>query len=502
MNQKHILAWVRQPLFMLGVILKLSLLLVLQPYASSEWYVPFMQSTLAHPSWDPWSTFIAQGGSFEAFPYGLAMFLLLLPGAGLTALLHLPLSLGYGITLLGMDMLLLWGLVTLLRLDAKAALSLYWYSPIIWIATYWFGFNDVAPVALLVLSLASLQAQRAKLSGVLLAVAVSMKLSMAIAVPFFMIYLFHNKAMRRYLTAHIIAWVSATALLSVPFLYSPAAVKMIVFNPQLQKVYDFGFDAGSGALSILSFALILMLYFAWQIRRMSFELFYVLLGLSFFLVLLLTPAAPGWFVWVVPLLVYEQARHGKMSILLVSTFTLAYIGLSICLLPPPQLLGQPIFSGWFEHLHSVLGDSFLSLFQTVLTAFGAILAFRMVRDQVYRNDYFRLSRKPWVIGIAGDSASGKDTLVESLTDLFGQHSVVSVSGDDYHLWDRHKPMWQVMTHLNPKANDLERFTQDVVSLVGRRAISVRHYDHQVGKMSRPAYLKSNDFILLKVCRLN
>ena len=34
--------------------------------------------------------------------------------------------------------------------------------------------------------------------------------------------------------------------------------------------------------------------------------------------------------------------------------------------------------------------------------------------------------------------------------------VVNLSGDDYHLWDRQKPIWQVMTHLNP-TNDLRDF---------------------------------------------
>ena len=81
------------------------------------------------------------------------------------------------------------------------------------------------------------------------------------------------------------------------------------------------------------------------------------------------------------------------------------------------------------------------------------------------NLFFRLSRKPFVIGIAGDSGSGKDTLNDAITDLFGTNAVASLSGDDYHLWDRNKPSWQAMTHLNPMANDLERYANDLVSLI-------------------------------------
>jgi uridine kinase len=105
------------------------------------------------------------------------------------------------------------------------------------------------------------------------------------------------------------------------------------------------------------------------------------------------------------------------------------------------------------------------------------------------------AKVPFVIGIAGDSGSGKDTLAKSITGLFGQHSVVSLSGDDYYLWDRQKPMWQVMTHLNPMANDLEGFCYDLVSLVDGNSILARNYDHASGKMSREFRVRSNDFIV-------
>jgi len=100
-----------------------------------------------------------------------------------------------------------------------------------------------------------------------------------------------------------------------------------------------------------------------------------------------------------------------------------------------------------------------------------------------------------VIGIGGDSGAGKDTFAEALTGLFGVHSVVKLSGDDYHLWDRQKPIWQVMTHLNPMANDLEGYSRDLVSLTDGKRIQTRQYDHQTGRMSQPLQIESNDFII-------
>nr|WP_243435072.1 MULTISPECIES: hypothetical protein [unclassified Pseudomonas] len=130
-----------------------------------------------------------------------------------------------------------------------------------------------------------------------------------------------------------------------------------------------------------------------------------------------------------------------------------------------------------------------------MVATGIILTLRIWRESVSRNDYFRLSRKPFVIGVAGDSGAGKDTFSDAIKGLFGGHSVTTLSGDDYHLWDRQKPMWQVMTHLNPMANDLEGFANDLVSLTDSKPIHSRHYDHHTGRMSRPFVIKSNDFII-------
>ncbi|MFJ1231636.1 uridine kinase, partial [Yersinia proxima] len=146
----------------------------------------------------------------------------------------------------------------------------------------------------------------------------------------------------------------------------------------------------------------------------------------------------------------------------------------------------------FLHLFS---NKFSSLIFTIMVATGIILAVRIYRETVVRNDYFRLSRKPFVIGIAGDSGAGKDTFSDSIMGLFGRHSVTTLSGDDYHLWDRQKPMWQVMTHLNPMANDLEGFANDLVALSDGKNIQARHYDHTSGRMSKPFTIKSNDIVI-------
>ena len=56
------------PLFLFGVALRLALLLLLQPWAETQWYLPFLAHGFEAPSIDPWSRFLADGGDPAAFP--------------------------------------------------------------------------------------------------------------------------------------------------------------------------------------------------------------------------------------------------------------------------------------------------------------------------------------------------------------------------------------------------------------------------------------------------
>ena len=119
----------------------------------------------------------------------------------------------------------------------------------------------------------------------------------------------------------------------------------------------------------------------------------------------------------------------------------------------------------------------------------------MKRGSQKKND-FRFDHNPFAIGIAGDSAAGKDTLVKALQGLFGHMSVTTLSGDNYHLWDRKNPMWKVITHLNPMANDLEKLANDLMTLIDRKTIHIRPYNHEDGRKGPSLKIKSNDIIIV------
>lgn len=481
------------PLFLAGILLRIALIAIFVPAAATQWYVPFFEHALSHPSLDPWGSWLATGGTPAAFPYGIVMWLLFMPFMALGKLLGASLY-GYGAGLLAADLGLLLTLRRLLPGRDGLLLATYWLSPIVLFASYVLGFNDLVPVLLLALSLLFMQRLKPAAAGALCIAAISAKLSMVLALPFFAIYLLHNRPLRR-LLPEFLKGAGVTALLvGLPFLFSRAGVHMLFSNPEMGKVYAFALRISDTTLIyIVPLVYLLMVYAAWRVRRLNFGMFQAMLGMAFLLVVLLTPASPGWFIWIMPMLVTYQGTSGRIAIIVSGLFALLYLASGLLTLPIDSVFGR--LDPAILHLSDRLGGRAISLLHTAMTAIGIVLAVRIWRETISLNDFFRLSRTPFVIGVAGDSGAGKDTYVHALEGLFGDHSVTRLSGDDYHLWDRHKPMWQVMTHLNPMSNDLEGFANDLVALADGKAVQSRHYDHVTGKMSRPRVLKSNDFVI-------
>ena len=484
------------PLFLLGLAIRLALIVVTVPLAVRDWYVPFLDASITHVTFDPWSGWLHGGGTPAAFPYGYAMWLAFLPLTLVAKLFGMSVFYGYGLTLLAADFGLLLVLRELLPERDRLLLAVYWLSPIVLFASYGLGLNDVIPVFLLTLSLYFLKRLRLTLSGVLFIAAISAKLSMVLGLPFVLMYLFHNRALRQRAPGFLGGALLGVVVLAVPFGFSNAGMQMLFSNAEMGKVYRLVIDLGGHVLIYpVPLAYLVMLYLVWRVRRLNFDLVHVTLGMAFLMVILMTPASPGWFVWAMPLLVTYQAMSGRIAIALAGMFSGVYLLSSVIVMPLNVMSVGLMDAVAVSHLFGEVGTHLASLLHTAMVAIGAILAMRIWREAFSRNDYFRLSRKPFVIGVAGESAAGKDTCSDAIKGLFGDHSVATLAGDDYHLWDRQKPMWQVMTHLNPMANDLEAFTNDLVALTDGKSIIARHYDHQTGKMSKPVCIKSNDFII-------
>jgi uridine kinase len=466
------------------------------PSVVAIWFGPFLTETSSQLSFDPWSQWVGSGGNLDAFPYGYIMWLYLIAFTFLGGLFGADAGQSYLLAIFVADLALLLMLFRVLPSRPDFVLKLYWLSPIIIFMSYGLGLNDIVPAALLMASVMLLRSKKFILSALVLICAVSAKLSMVVALPFFLFYIYNNKSRRKYLADFCFSAIFCVSFLGLPFLLSDAALSMLFGNPEMVKIFNLALPVNSqSAVYLVPLIYLSLVYMGWRVRPLNFDLFATLIGVSFFVIVLFTPTSPGWFIWALPFLVIYQARGDKVAVLLVASFSLAYLVNAISLRTLDYssfvLNFVPGFTGSYNlSIHSHI---FSSIY-TVTLFFGGLIIIRMWREEITRNDYFRFSRKPMVIGIAGDSGSGKDTLASALERLVGSHSAVMLSGDDYHRWDRRGRMWQVMTHINPMANDLQSFSDDLFKLRDGRNINQRHYDHSTGKMTKPRVVKSNQFI--------
>lgn len=485
----------QSPIFFLGLAAKIIALVIISPGVVTEWYVPFLENSITFESLDPWSSWQEIGGSLFAFPYGYAMWGALLPLALLCEILGVPFEYGYVLTLLICDLTLLCVLNSILEGRQRLILFSYWLSPVVILATYFLGLNDIIPALFLMIAVLFLKRHRLIAGGIFFALAISAKLSMLIVLPFLILFLYKNKPLRHLIYDFAKGFVITLTVVELPFLISKSAMKMLLENPEMLKILSLSFDVSKGApIYVLPLIFTMILYFTWRLRRLNFDLFIAISGVVFVLIVVLMPSASGWFVWTVPFLVFYQAMSGRTSVVIVAVFSALFVF--------SALLKEKIYfiNGQSLSLTNVFTDFYYmknldSIIDTGIFAIGILLIVRMWREAINNNEFFRKSRKPFVIGIAGDSGAGKDTFADAMAGLFGNHSIVCLSGDDYHLWDRHKPMWQVMTHLNPMANDLEGLSHDLATLTDGKPIQARHYNHSTGKMSKLLKIQSNDFII-------
>lgn len=103
--------------------------------------------------------------------------------------------------------------------------------------------------------------------------------------------------------------------------------------------------------------------------------------------------------------------------------------------------------------------------------------------------------RPVMIGIVGDSGTGKTTITRGLVRVLGDDQVTHFCADDYHRYDRRQRAERDITPLHPDCNHLDILCQDLGHLRANEAVLKPVYRHTDGTFGPPAYLEPGRFVV-------
>ncbi|HQN91944.1 MAG TPA: uridine kinase, partial [Methanoculleus sp.] len=103
----------------------------------------------------------------------------------------------------------------------------------------------------------------------------------------------------------------------------------------------------------------------------------------------------------------------------------------------------------------------------------------------------------FIIGVAGDSGSGKTTFTHAIREIFGEDLVSTITTDDYHKYDRQQRRELGITPLAPEANQLDLLEEHLAELKAGRAILKPVYNHNTGRFDPPVPFSPTKILIVE-----
>lgn len=447
-------------------------------------YGPFIGSFINSPSLDPWTNWLSLGGTPDAFPYGWPMLIVLAAGQAVGMIFGSG-WLGFLATLLIFDFLTflhLFNSKTSELENANFVAVAYLLSPLPVLTMFVVGSTDYLPMLLLVLALTALSQKKPVTAGVILGVAVGSKLILVVAIVGALLY-FARSGVGKKSTASLATAFGLTVALSMsPIIYSDGFRSSLAESDDATGPLAWGIPSPSGILLLLPLLVFSVWFAVYQLKRMNVSLLALALAIPLLLTASLPGAPIGWSLWSMPLVLILAAP-------LATRFrVLAFFAVnSTSFLLLVSLFETGLALDLSEIQNGILLTSSLAI--------AVVTAVLLWREHYTRSDFIRLRSRPALVLIAGDSGVGKDTLADGLANTLGRESTVHISGDDYHRWDRGHGSWQHLTHLNPNANELPRFFNDILTLTDGGDIRNGKYDHRIGRRLSSDTARSREFVI-------
>jgi phosphoribulokinase len=102
---------------------------------------------------------------------------------------------------------------------------------------------------------------------------------------------------------------------------------------------------------------------------------------------------------------------------------------------------------------------------------------------------------PIILGIVGDSATGKTTLSAGVAQILGADHCTVFCTDDYHRYERRYRAEHGLSALDPRANYVDVLEHHLRLLRQGEPILKPVYDHRQGTLGPPEYVKPKEFVI-------
>ncbi len=482
---------------LLIIVIIISKLIIMGLFSSdyqNELFIPFIKCFYFNNPWD----YTYNNHLQYEFPYYPFMLYVYSIGIFLIKLLHLNNIIGVNIifklpTLLA-DFIIFSTLLKIFKGKEFRVLFLYYMSPIILYSAFMHSQLDILPVMLLFLSIYALKKQKIIKSSIFYGLAISTKLNTLLVFPIILIYLLKNKK-RKELGVFFLNIVLIYLIISMPYLFSYGYKYMVLLNNKQNLFFNFQCILGNISIYIPLFIITLVYFRFFAYKKINNDLLdsFVILSLALFL-LFIPPSSPAWYIWILPFLCSFAIKYSiknknilysfiALNVVYLLYFIFFYIGDYKDLL----FLNIPIS---FKIHNTFLNNCTFTILEAILVStIYLIYKIGVKSNSVYKNN------RAFVIGIGGDSGSGKSTIQKEIQNLL-KDNIVVLEGDGDHKWERDDKNWQKYTHLDPKSNLLYQQMSNIVKLKHFEQINRRDYDHSTGKFSAPIKIMPKQFILL------
>ena len=107
------------------------------------------------------------------------------------------------------------------------------------------------------------------------------------------------------------------------------------------------------------------------------------------------------------------------------------------------------------------------------------------------------AKRPAMLAIAGDSASGKTTLTRGIVEALDDGTVGAICVDDYHRYDREERRDLPFTPLDPACNYMAIMEQDLRHVAMGEPILKPVYNHHEGTLDRPVLFEPSRNVIVE-----